>query len=95
MELVGVEISPGPFHWRSDRSTLTGRETEQVRWTIVPDMTGEGGEDVREMLADATHKERGFTVEPLYTYIQLLSSVIPCTVKFAETADTLLAILHV
>ena len=40
------------------------------------------------------HKEKEHLVEPFYLH-KLLSPVIPCTVKFAETAETLLAILHV
>ena len=60
MELAGDGIVPGPSHWRPVSSTSTGRETKQVRVTVVPDMTGEGGEDVREMLASATQRERAF-----------------------------------
>ena len=59
MELVGVGISPGPSHWRPEISISTGRETEQVRLTVISDTTGEGGEDAMEKLAGATHKERG------------------------------------
>ena len=61
MELAGVGIVPGPSHWRPEISTSTGRETEQLRVTVVLDMTGEGREDVREMLAGATQRGR---VEP-------------------------------
>ena len=64
MELAGDGIVPGPSHRRPVSSTSTGRETEQVRVTVVPDMTGEGGEDVREMLASATQRQRAFVVQP-------------------------------
>ena len=37
--------------------TSMGREMEQVRETVAPDIMGEGGEDVSEMAAGTTCKE--------------------------------------
>ena len=34
-----------------------GREMEQVRVTVAPDMMGEGGEDVREIFAGSVYKD--------------------------------------
>ena len=34
-----------------------GREMEQVRITVAPDMMGEGGEDVREIFAGSVYKD--------------------------------------
>ena len=35
--------------------TSTGREMEQVRETVAPDIMGEGGEDVSEMVAGSMY----------------------------------------
>ena len=87
MELVGVGISPGPFHWRPEISTSMGKETEQVRLTVVPDMMREGEEDVREMLTGATQRIHTSVKKNSYSALHNIPSI--------ETADTLLVILHV
>ena len=49
---AGVGVTPGPSHWKSGVPvTPVGRVTEQVRVTVSPAMTGEEGEEVREMVA--------------------------------------------
>ena len=49
--LAGVEVTPGPSHWKTGVSvTPLGREMEQVRVTESPAMTV-GEEGVREMVA--------------------------------------------
>ena len=59
LDLSGVGISPGPFHWGSDVSfTPFGKETVHVKVTVVPLIIGEGREDVREMVAGADHEKR-------------------------------------
>ena len=58
IELTGVGVTAGPFHCMPEASgTSMGRETEQVRETVAPDIMGEGGEDVSEMVADTTCKQ--------------------------------------
>ena len=58
IELTGVGVPPGPFHSMPEPSvTSMGRETEQVRETVAPDIMGEGGEDVSKMVAGTTHKQ--------------------------------------
>ena len=58
IDLTGVGVTPGPFHCMPEASvTSTGREMEQVRETAAPDIMGEGGEDVSEMVAGTTCKE--------------------------------------
>ena len=58
IELTGVGVAPGPFHCMPEASvTSTGREMEQVRETVAPDIMGEGGEDVSKMVAGTTCKQ--------------------------------------
>ena len=37
--------------------TSTGREMEQVRETVAPDIMGDGGEDVSKIVAGTTCKQ--------------------------------------
>ena len=58
IELTGVGVTPGPFHCMPEASvTSMGREMEQVRETVAPDIMGEGGEVVSEMVAGTTCKQ--------------------------------------
>ena len=53
---AGVGVTPGPSHWKSGVPvTPAGRVTEQVRVTESPARMGEGGEEVREMVAGSVH----------------------------------------
>ena len=58
VESAGVRVTPpGPSHWKSGVPfTPLGRVTEQVRVTDSPAMTGEEGEEVREMVAGSTFR---------------------------------------
>jgi hypothetical protein len=57
LELTGVGVTPGPFHCMPVASgTFMGREMEQVRETVAPDIIGDGGEDVSKMVAGTTCK---------------------------------------
>ena len=59
LELSGVGISPGPFHWGSEVSVIpAGKKTVHVKVTVAPIMMGEMGEDVREMVAGAVYEKR-------------------------------------
>ena len=56
IELTGEGVTPGPFHSMPEASsTYTGREMEQVRETVAPDIMGEGGEDVSKMVAGSKY----------------------------------------
>ena len=58
IELTGVGVTPGPFHRMPVASvTSMGREMEQVSETVAPDIMGEGGEDVSEMVAGTACKQ--------------------------------------
>ena len=59
MELTGLGVTPGgPSHCRPEVSGMAiGREMEQVRITVAPDMMGEGGDDVREIFAGSACKD--------------------------------------
>ena len=74
VESAGVR--PGPSHWKSGVPvTPSGRVTEQVRVTDSPAMTGEEGEEVREMVAGSAVEE-GNNIEfhqQLY-YIPIVTS---------------------
>ena len=48
-----------PFlsHWKTGASvTPLGREREQVRVTVAPAMTGDGGEELSEMVTDSVER---------------------------------------
>ena len=56
IELTGIGVTSGPFQCKPEASvTSTGREMEQVRMTVAPDIMGEGGEDVSEMVAGSMY----------------------------------------
>ena len=58
MELSGSGITSGPSHCMPEVSGMAiGREMEQVRITVAPDMMGEGGDDVREIFAGSVYKD--------------------------------------
>ena len=59
MELTGLGVTPGgPSHCMPEVSGMAiGREMEQVRVTVAPDMMGEGGDDVREIFAGSVCKD--------------------------------------
>ena len=59
MELTGLGVTPGgPSHCMPKVSGMAiGREMEQVRVTVAPDMMGEGGEDVSEIFAGSVYKD--------------------------------------
>ena len=60
MEPAGVRVTPpGPSHWKSGVPvTPSGRVTEQVRVTDSPAMTGEEGEEVREIAIGSTETHK-------------------------------------
>ena len=59
VEAAGVGVTPGPTHWDSGVPvTPAGRVTEQVRVTETPARMGEGGGEMREMVADSVHGEK-------------------------------------
>ena len=59
LDLSGVGISPGPFHWGSEVSVIPfGKETRHVKMTVAPLIIGEGREDDREIVAGADHEKR-------------------------------------
>ena len=60
--VAGVGVTPpGPFHWKSGVPvTPSGRVTEQVRVTDSPAMTGEEGEEVREMVAGSAEESNTY-----------------------------------
>ena len=56
IDLTGEGVTPGPFHCMPEASvTSMGREMEQVRETVAPDIIGEGGEDVSKMVAGSMY----------------------------------------
>ena len=58
IELTGVGVTPGPFHCMPEATvTSMGREMEQLREAVAPDIMGEGGEDVSKMVAGTTCKQ--------------------------------------
>ena len=94
MALTGIGVTPGLFHCIPEAlGTLTGREMEQVRETVAPDIMGVGGEDVSKMVAGTIHVKN-----EIYSNGNNLRSSIPIKVSgprdleldsVLESADTL------
>ena len=61
MDSAGVGVTPpGPSHWKSGvPGTPSGKVTEQVRETDSPAMTGEEGEEEREMMVGSAVEVKG------------------------------------
>ena len=59
MELTGLGVTPGGLsHCMPEVLEMAiGREMEQVRITVTPDMMGEGGDDVSEIFAGSVYKD--------------------------------------
>ena len=92
--VTGVRVTPGLFHSMPEASgTSMGREIEQVRETVAPDIMGVGGEDVSKMVAGTIHVKN-----EIYSNGNNLRSSIPIKVSgprdleldsVLESADTL------